>query len=129
MLHAVQLDLGHIEGTENRYGVGIGLHDLVIPDPNLACRNDATPYGESPEATRPDTQRHTARLRDRKTPMLASSAMLGFGLRARGHRITVVGMRCVEGPTSSIPGEEDVGPPQGSNKNRGTSKGSWMLTE
>ena len=55
MIHAVQLDLGHIEGTGNRCGVGTGLHDLVIPDPNLACTNEATPYGESPEAKRPDT--------------------------------------------------------------------------
>ena len=25
-------------------------------DPNLACTNEAAPYGESPEPTRPDTQ-------------------------------------------------------------------------
>ena len=41
----------------------------------------------------------------------------------------MVGMCCVEGPMTSIPGEVVVGQPRGSNKNRGTSKGSWMLTE
>ena len=29
-------------------------------DPNLACTNEAAPYGESPEAIRPDTHGHTA---------------------------------------------------------------------
>ena len=29
-------------------------------DPNLACTNEVTPYGESPEAIRPDTHGHTA---------------------------------------------------------------------
>ena len=45
------------------------------------------------------------------------------------HRITVVGMCCVEGPTTSIPGEVVVGQPRGSNKNRGTSKGSSTRSE
>ena len=41
----------------------------------------------------------------------------------------VVGMCCVEGSITSIPGEEDIDQPPGLNKTRGTSKGSWMLTE
>ena len=127
VIHAVQLDLGHIEGTGNRYGVGTGHHDLVIPDPNLACTNEATPYGESPEATRPDTRGHTARLREDDAIRPASSAMLGR--RVSGLNVTVVGMCCVEGSTTSIPSEGVVDQPPGLKKTRGTSKGSWMLTE
>ena len=63
MIHAVQLDLGHIEGTGNRCGVGTGRHDLVIPDPNLKDaqmrqRHTARvqrPHGQIPEAIRPES--------------------------------------------------------------------------
>ena len=63
MIHAVQLDLGHIEGTGNRCGVGTGRYDLVIPDPNLEAaqmkpRHTARvqrPSGQTPEAIRPDS--------------------------------------------------------------------------
>ena len=44
-----------------------GRLQTVLPwrlrSPNLACTNEETPRGESPEATRPDSRGHTARVR------------------------------------------------------------------
>ena len=44
--------LGHLRNG----GVGTGPHGPGIPDPCRGWTNEATPYGESPEATRPDTE-------------------------------------------------------------------------
>ena len=133
MIHAVQLDLGHIEGTGNRCGVGTGHQDLVIPDLNLGCTNEATPYGESPEATRPDTRGHTARLRDdthscRHPPRCPASGLVDLlsllwwlgsvGMRGRWHggrqRPTLVWVLFV-------PCAADR--PRGPNRTRGTRRG------
>ena len=52
--------LGHPWGTGNRLRrQGLGRLLTILPwyplAPNLACINEAAPYGENPEATRPDT--------------------------------------------------------------------------
>ena len=47
--------LGHLRNG----GVGTGPHGPGIPDPCRGCTNEAAPYGESPEATRPDTEEAT----------------------------------------------------------------------
>ena len=60
--------LGHPGGTGNRLREqGLGRLLTILPwyplASNLACINEATPRGESPEATRPDSRGHTARSR------------------------------------------------------------------
>ena len=52
--------LGHLR---NRWGWDWS-SGTWYPRPQPACTNEATPYGESPEATRPDTGGHTARHRN-----------------------------------------------------------------
>ena len=58
---------GTVMGPEQVWGPGLGSLLTMLPwfprHPNLACTNEATPRGESPEATRPDTKGHTARHR------------------------------------------------------------------
>jgi len=61
--------IGHHRGTGNRLkeaGTGQNAdHSLLVsPDPQpRGCTNETTPCGESPEATRPESARHTARHR------------------------------------------------------------------
>ena len=56
---------GTTGGREQVWGQGLGRLQTILPwfplTPNLACTNEETPRGESPEATRPDTRGHTAR--------------------------------------------------------------------
>ena len=56
---------GTVMGPEQVWGPGLGSLLTMLPwfprHPNLACTNEATPRGESPEATRPDSRGHTAR--------------------------------------------------------------------
>ena len=58
---------GTTGGREQVWGPGLGSLLTMLPwfprYPNLACTNEVTPRGESPEATRPDTKGHTARYR------------------------------------------------------------------
>ena len=50
---------GTTGGREQVWGPGLGSLLTMLPwfprYPNLACTNEETPYGESPEAARPDT--------------------------------------------------------------------------
>ena len=55
-----QVTPGHQWYTGRRLGSETGLMPWFPRHPNLACTNEVTPYGESPEATRPDTHGHTA---------------------------------------------------------------------
>ena len=52
---------------EQVWGQRLGRVLITLPwfplTPNLACTNEETPRGESPEATRPDSRGHTARHR------------------------------------------------------------------
>ena len=58
---------GTTGGREQVGGQGPGRLQTILPwssgAPDLACTNEETPRGESPEATRPDTRGHTARAR------------------------------------------------------------------
>ena len=58
---------GTTGGREQVGGQGPGRLQTFLPwssgAPDLACTNEATPRGESPEATRPDPKGHTARYR------------------------------------------------------------------
>ena len=58
---------GTTGGREQVWGPGLGSLLTMLPwfprYPNLACTNEETPRGESPEATRPDSRGHTARHR------------------------------------------------------------------
>ena len=58
---------GTTGGREQVWGQRLGRLLTILPwfplTPNLACTNEETPRGESPEATRPDSRGHTARHR------------------------------------------------------------------
>ena len=63
---------GTTGGREQVWGPGLGSLLTMLPwfprYPNLACTNEVTPRGESPEATRPDTRRGTlAHTKDKLT--------------------------------------------------------------
>ena len=107
--------LGH---PRNRWG-RLVLRDLVIR-PQPACTNEATPYGESPEAIRPDTNGHTAETPEATRPDTQGQTG-GFP-----YDVTVVGMCCVEGLMTSIPGEEVVAQPRGPNRARGIQRGDHI---
>ena len=86
---------------------GLGRLLTILPwyplAPNLACTNEAAPRGESPDGhTAEIPHGHTAETPD-SHPVVADEG---------SHGITVVGMCCVEGLMTSIPGEVVVGPPR-----------------
>ena len=58
---------GTTGGREQVWGQRLGRLLTILPwfplTPNLACTNEETPRGESPEATRPDSRGQTARVR------------------------------------------------------------------
>ena len=128
---------------EQVWGRGPGRLQTILPwyplAPNLACTNEAAPRGESRDGhTAEIPHGHAAEILHGHT---AETPEILHGHPAETsdshpvmadedvHRITVGGMCCVEGRTTPIPGEVVVCQPRGSNKNRGTSKGSLLESE
>ena len=87
--------LGHPGGTGNRLREqGLGRLLTILPwyplASNLACINEATPRGESPEATRPDSRGHTARtpIRNLDDTLAHGHARASQSARPRGRTHT-----------------------------------------
>ena len=80
---------GTIGGREQVWGPGLGSLLTMLPwfprYPNLACKHEATPCGESPEATRPDSRGHTARTLNLDDTLAHGHARASPFVRPRGH--------------------------------------------